>query len=218
MKNIHVIGTNKPSRLQRFFNEDTEYEYELAPKDCQFNNGVHIYVISDEEIRDVRPHKGKWQLEKGQILNKFPDYLTDLSDCKLVVMTTDPTLIADGVQSIDDKFLEWFVKNPTCEYVEINKDKGFEFYEIISMYVKEEPKQETLDEAAEKYADFSNDYIPISFGDKFNETSKRDFIAGANYMAEKMYSKEEVMNMFDKFSMYLPLHYEFLVKGQLKKK
>jgi hypothetical protein len=35
---------------------------------------------------------------------------------------------------------------------------------------------------------------------------------------KKMYSEEEVMGMFDKFSMHLPLHYEFLVKEQFKKK
>lgn len=37
-----------------------------------------------------------------------------------------------------------------------------------------------LEKEAEEYADFSNDYIAMSFGDKFNEGSKRDFIAGAN--------------------------------------
>ena len=48
------------------------------------------------------------------------------------------------------------------------------------------PKQETLEEAAESYADFSNDYVPICFGDKFNPTSKADFIAGAKWMQEQM--------------------------------
>jgi hypothetical protein len=57
--------------------------------------------------------------------------------------------------------------------------------------------KETLEEVAEKYADFSNDHVPICFGDKFNPTSKADFIAGANYQAERMYSEEEVNNMFD---------------------
>lgn len=49
----------------------------------------------------------------------------------------------------------------------------------------EKPKQETLEETAEKYADFSNDYVPLAFGSKFNETTKRDFIAGAKYQAEQ---------------------------------
>ena len=45
----------------------------------------YLLVVDDSEIKDVRPYKGKWQLEKGYILNKFPDYLTDLSECKLVI-------------------------------------------------------------------------------------------------------------------------------------
>jgi hypothetical protein len=32
------------------------------------------------------------------------------------------------------------------------------------------------------------------------------------------YSEEEVMDMFHNFSMHLPLHYEFLVREQFKKK
>ena len=45
--------------------------------------------------------------------------------------------------------------------------------------------KETLEEAAEKYADFSNDYVPLSFGNKFNETTKRDFIEGAKWQIGK---------------------------------
>jgi ribosomal protein S18 acetylase RimI-like enzyme len=35
---------------------------------------------------------------------------------------------------------------------------------------------------------------------------------------EERYSEEEVMDMFHNLSMHLPLHYEFLVKEQFKKK
>ncbi len=35
---------------------------------------------------------------------------------------------------------------------------------------------------------------------------------------EEMYNEEEVMDMFHNLSMHLPLHYEFLVKEQFKKK
>ena len=35
---------------------------------------------------------------------------------------------------------------------------------------------------------------------------------------QRMYSEEEVMEMFHNLSMHLPLHYEFLVKEQFKKK
>jgi hypothetical protein len=55
--------------------------------------------------------------------------------------------------------------------------------------------EDDVEKLAEKYADFSNDYIPISFGGKFNETSKRDFIAGYK-AATKVYSEEDIDNAY----------------------
>jgi hypothetical protein len=60
-------------------------------------------------------------------------------------MTTDPQLIQDGVQPIDDEFLEFIVKNPSCEWVEVDKnwnyplDKSWEYK--LRIIPKEEPKQ-----------------------------------------------------------------------------
>ena len=97
-----------------------------------------IYITSDEEI-------------------KFNDYITDgqiqslscsLSGKKKIIMTTDQDLIKDGVQAIDDTFLEWFVKNPSCEEVEVDNnwnyplDKSWEYKIIIP---KEEQKQRLID-------------------------------------------------------------------------
>jgi len=56
--------------------------------------------------------------------------------------------------------------------------------------------KETLEEVAEKYADFSNNHVPICFGDKFNPTSKADFIAGAKWMKERMYNEEDMKSAF----------------------
>jgi hypothetical protein len=83
--------------------------------------------------------------------------------------------------------------------------EGFEdFREIIK------PKQKTLEEAAynacnKEGLSWENDY------------AKEKFIEGAEWQAERMYSKKEVMDMFDTFSMYLPLHYKFLLEEELKK-
>jgi hypothetical protein len=79
-----------------------------------------IYITSDEEIKE-----GDWCYFKednsitktktklyGMLANSFK---TD----KKIILTTDQDLIKDGVQAIDDEFLEWFVKNPSCEFVEI---------------------------------------------------------------------------------------------------
>ena len=146
MKNIHVLPTDKPSRRLVLFNGTYRVEKGIMnyPKEMYPSpQGYDIYITNDEEIKDVRPHKDKWQLEKGSILNKFPNYLTDLSECKLVIMTTNQDLIKDGVQAIDDEFLEWFVKNPSCKEVEIINWFGGMYpckYKII--IPKEEPKQE----------------------------------------------------------------------------
>jgi hypothetical protein len=121
MKNVHLLPTEKPSRLMIDTIENKLYLQPILHKKTINVLPQHIYITSDELIKDVRPYKGKWQLEQGEILNKFPTYLTDLSECKLVIMTTDQDLINDGVQAIDDEFLEWFVKNPTCEFVNVKK-------------------------------------------------------------------------------------------------
>ena len=123
MKNLYLLPTDKPSRLVKNNLGLIRVADNFTKSDLDFilAEFVNIYITSDEEIKDVRPHKGKWQLETGQILNKFPNYLTDLSECKLVIMTTDEDLIKDGVQAIDDEFLEWLVENPSCKVVEVVK-------------------------------------------------------------------------------------------------
>jgi len=59
----------------------------------------YLLVVDDSEIKDVRPYKGKWHLEKGYILNKFPVYLTDLSYCKIIIahLPLNDSPILEGV-------------------------------------------------------------------------------------------------------------------------
>lgn len=201
MKNINILKTDKPSRLLKDLVDGTYQLKKEVSYGNRFELPLNIYIISDEEIKDVRPHKGKWQLEKGEILNKFPDYLTDLSECKLVIMTTDQSL--DGVQAIDDEFLEWFVENPSCKEVEIEinsyMDKNisdsitFTDYKII--IPKEEPKKETLEEYIEKsYPKDSSIY-------DFTVTSKiRNGIRkGAKWQQEQnknLYNKEDLWESY----------------------
>jgi hypothetical protein len=112
MKNIHVLPTNKLIQ--------------------------NIYITSDEEIKE-----GDWLL----IIDDFETYVhkhkgdnLPTTYHKKIILTTDQDLIKDGVQVIDDEFLEWFVKNPSCEEVKIRKI-GEEW--IYNADVpKEEPKQD----------------------------------------------------------------------------
>lgn len=50
----------------------------------------HYVIVDETYIKDVRPYKGKYHLEKGYIINKFPTYLTDLSECKIITHSTEP--------------------------------------------------------------------------------------------------------------------------------
>jgi len=130
---------------------------------------------------------------------------------KKIILTTDQDLIKDGVQAIPDEFLEWFVKNPSCEVVEIVKyednnspmlvkDKTFHYKIIIP---KEEPKKEILEEVAEKEAEcrypvltHSNPKNSPYVGTK--QTFKHGVRFGGKWQQEqdkKMYSEGEVFDL-----------------------
>src|SRR5574343_457568 len=53
-----------------------------------------------------------------------------------------------------------------------------------------------VEKMAEEYADFSNDHVTLAFGEKFNITAKRDYLAGYNQALEdnkeKKYTEEDV--------------------------
>jgi hypothetical protein len=101
--------------------------------------GRNIYITSDE-----KPKAGDWSLYQNKIHKCIEDIVGD--EFKKIILTTDQDLIKDGVQAISDEFLEWFVKNPSCEKVKVADygnvlfdDKIFHVYKII--IPQEEPKQ-----------------------------------------------------------------------------
>jgi len=102
--------------------------------------GENIYITNDEKIKRS---DYVLYLEDNSVVkvNSLEDELNEECDYfKKIILTNDPEL---KIQIIDDEFLEWFVKNPNCEEVEVVKDKFFEsvnyhFYKTI--IPKEEPK------------------------------------------------------------------------------
>ena len=216
MKNLHLLDADKPSRL--FYlasNLHLEQGQLISPKNYQ-----NIYITSDEEIKE-----GDYciitdiesvlygQFEKHRGAHQRND------QWKKIILTTDGDLIKDGVQAPDDEFLEWYVNNPSCESVEVeiettsiqlpqqqlsenSYDLAFRWinkkvYKII--IPKEEPKQETLDEAAERLYPTTID----SFTDGGFDLSERErliFINGAEWQQERSYSEEEVVQLLIKFN------------------
>jgi hypothetical protein len=161
MKNIHILPTDKPSRLIKSkINDTIVLEPINVTNDTRFWEYLNIYITNDEEIKE-----GDWCLDiKRNIIfqskrneigtsKKIPIIICTYEgcyikkDCKKIILTTDGDLIKDGVQAIDDEFLEWFVKNPSCEVIFVNKIESFDFeidkyvYNYKIIIPKEEPKQ-----------------------------------------------------------------------------
>ena len=177
MKNIHILSTDKPSRLFEIlqFNlsfDKTNYFSEDYKKLHKYKN-KNIYITNSEEIKE-----GDWcyhpLLKGGSIIQSR--FNNPNSTMKKIILTTDQDLIKDGVQSIDDEFLEWFVKNPSCEWVEILgtpklvKMIDNEFYKII--IPKEEPK--TVFDQLEVGKDYKQEVFELG------EEPKQDY----NYIIE----------------------------------
>jgi hypothetical protein len=156
MKNIHILPTDKPSGLFRF--EDTLIKNDLIGLYDFKEKGYitqNIYITSDEEIKN-----GTWVIQKDTnkvvflAFARFETYNKNKDSRESfikIILTTDQDLI--GVQAIDDEFLEWFVKNQSCESVKVEGHiyKGQDETEYKIIIPSEEPKQETtLEEAAER--------------------------------------------------------------------
>lgn len=143
MKNIHIIPTDKPSRLVKFFTNKFNLSKEILPiqDEEQYQN---IYITSDEEIKDEDWYLDTFNTQRIKA-NQFSDHKHYGNACKKIILTTDQELIKDGVQAIDDEFLEWFVKNPSCEEVKIGRGYFKNNYDLSYKIIipREEPKQET---------------------------------------------------------------------------
>ena len=107
MKNIHILATDKPSRLLRGLEGIRLFKNEVSP-DNQWCVNVNISITSDEEIKEGEPRINNYQRKlKGE---EIPS--------KKIILTTDQSL--DGVQAIDDEFLEWFCsQNGKVDFVEV---------------------------------------------------------------------------------------------------
>jgi hypothetical protein len=149
MQNIHLLPTDKPSRLAIL----NSGKLNLGARFISFSNSKaqRIYITNDEKPKD-----GDWCFNpKTNKTTKVGHHGHYGYSSKKIILTTDPDLISEGVQAIDGDFLEWFVKNSSCEYVEVKKGKlqtnddgqryGFpdmSLYEII--IPQEEAKQECI--------------------------------------------------------------------------
>jgi hypothetical protein len=218
MKNIFLLPTDKPSRLHKAFDKTFILSIEPTTKnDLYDSKPQNIYITDNSEIKE-----GDWTLmfddfgnlflcdkpqqylgiEKGHHLNK---------GLKKIILTNDLDLIKDGIQPIDDEFLEWFVKNPSCEFVEVEESLAEDYLIIIP---KEEPKQGTMSEAIKQVINnqleqetleaLARTKFPYELFVKVDVTNKKReaFIEGYKLAQEQdknKYSEEDVLKVLSKF-------------------
>jgi hypothetical protein len=143
MKNIHILPTDKPSRL--LVRNDKPFVLMLKEHSPFATNKTHtnqhIYITSDEEIKEGDWFYNTFNDNQPKLQKRKGDWRTCFNQHK-IILTTDRDLIKDGVQAIDDEFLEWFVKNPSCDKVEVDifPKNTNKLYGII--IPQEEPKEE----------------------------------------------------------------------------
>ena len=226
MKNIHVLPTDKPSRLVKnnlgiAINED----FTKSMLDLIQAKFINLYITSDEKIKEVN-----WFMSD---FNSFPIHnikelseregslgwkQEDLKNNLKIILTTDQDLIKDGVQAIDDEFLEWFVKNPSCEWVEVVKEEFYSKNDFINgrdaityNYKIIIPSEEVIQvkggddivfpsstiitfhkpkqETLEEAAANESEYL-ADWEDK--DMYQKGFIEGAKWQQERMYSEEDM--------------------------
>jgi hypothetical protein len=158
-KNIFLLPT-KESHL--FYHDCIKnYSYKIDKynkcKETKCKHPQNIYITNDEKVEigeyglgyahGIKNGVGSgWFLFKHDGSNQAK--LNALcTDTKKIIITNDSELITDGVQEISEDFLQWFVKNPSCERVEVEKDIDFinekHIYKII---IPKEAKQEAIEE------------------------------------------------------------------------
>jgi hypothetical protein len=228
MKNIHILPTDKPSRLAMSFDK---LLLNSRPLSSIMYKNQNIYITNDEEIKEGWTGYAYKEDVQGKVFKHFYTTNTWYKDAKKIILTTDQDLIKDGVQPIPDDFLEWFVKNPSCEEVQIddltdyNYQPDYKFYSIIipkeehylstpkplidvsRMKLDNHPdKQETLEEAAVRYE--KTDFKQKPTVESAQMMIQRAFLNGAKWQQKqdkKLYSEEEVYSIQQISDLFIPI-------------
>jgi hypothetical protein len=106
----------------------------------------HIYITNDEDIKEgdwcLDKFNQRWKLEDKKLIafdsKGIKRFSTDNilgHDCKKIILTTDQDLIKDGVQAIDDEFLEWFLAkaNDSGKPIDIVEVEVLEAPKLVKM-------------------------------------------------------------------------------------
>lgn len=222
MANIHILPTDKPSRLTIY--STLLNEFRLLPEPIgDWKNKRNIYITSDET-----PKEGGYVLWENKVYKyrEFMKMRTPVyTDYFSIIITTDLELIKDGVQALEDKEIEFIISNPKVNKLDVTKELCYKPYNEETEVPKEKyeyymvvlPKEELLKTAMFNIMD--NLSIPKEFqANEIEETDQeaaerytkdgttylnekvyveRGFIAGSQNKAKKMYTEDDLKSAID---------------------
>lgn len=171
MKNIFILPTDKPSKL--FIDIDDNKLKITSPIGGEYMMNQNLYITSEENIE-----KGDWcYLNKDgrEFVYKCTEKPQNSKNWGLkIILATDLDLIKDGVQEIDDEFLEWFIKNPQVQNVEIQTmlqlRHGVDWYDL--------PNQTSGRDPEGIYRTILKAVIPSKINQKYGLPSNVNLIKG----------------------------------------
>jgi len=187
MKNIHILPTDQPSRLAIQLDCKPKYNLQLSKIESDWTHNwekQHIYITSSEEIKE-----GDWFIHYShnttslhQAKSVVPESIITINDegcwminSKKIILTDNSKIIADGVQSIDDNFLKWFVKNSSCDFVEVEEiGPGFPAGIYWINYLPEHFEKSIPQEEPKQYP--MGSFAPGNYWHKECVTCKKEFI------------------------------------------
>jgi hypothetical protein len=142
-KNIWLLPTKNPSRL--WINNITD-KIELSDYSDVFG-ALTIYITSSEKPKEGEYGLGFAEGTQSSFVFKHEGFNIDklntlCENTQKIIIASDEKLIANGVQRIEEKFLQWFVKNSSCDYVEVKKVEHLTNMPYRTILPQEETKQD----------------------------------------------------------------------------
>lgn len=211
-KNVFILPTTEESNLAKNLDSDL-----FVKRKCfgnRFEVNQYIYITNEEDIED-----GHWcfnyKTEDIVKYKKCPQtYSFYTFGWRRIVLTNDPTLIADGVQEIEKSVLISFAEN-SVDYLEVTKmlqvRYGVEWYDLPNQVeggdsegiyrtiykLKYQPKTELVKLLNE--FEILEGITPEQFDEKDWARFER-FVksrAEEDKIEEKLYTKEQLKGAFD---------------------
>lgn len=116
MKNIFLVPTKSKSNL---------YEGNLGQPltetyaSANLRKPIGLYITSGKKAK-----KGDYAVATQGLWRNIVTKITGnpvMDVWEEIILTNDEKLIKDGIQSVPNDFLNWFVENSSCEFVEVEK-------------------------------------------------------------------------------------------------